>query len=161
MGDCNLACSFKNRFAISFLRMYLCSVSFFSLRPLKGPFTLTISIKTAISFLLICLDFLINQVGHSKNRLQPQLIRCDTSIDTDAPNQSLKLSATGLNWILIYYLLWRSYLKESKFLIVKFFQTEFTLGINVHVFLNIWNSSLIQFQELFQKLGKRWESRIV
>ena len=33
-----------------------------------------------------------NQASCSKNGVQPQLIRCDTSIDADSPNQSLTLS---------------------------------------------------------------------
>ena len=44
------------------------------------------------SIQLNCLDFLVNQVIHSKNGSQPQLIRYDTNIDADAPSQSLPLS---------------------------------------------------------------------
>ena len=35
-------------------------------------------------------------MSHSKNRLQPQLIKYDASTDADALNQSLKLGVTGL-----------------------------------------------------------------
>ena len=35
------------------------------------------------------LRFLINQASHSKNDLQPQLIRYYASVDADVPNQSL------------------------------------------------------------------------
>ena len=38
----------------------------------------------------------INQVRHSKNGLQPQLIRYVSSGGTNAPNQSLMLSVNGL-----------------------------------------------------------------
>ena len=41
------------------------------------------------------LYFLVNRGSHSKNGLQPQLIRYDTSVDTDAPNQSLPLAVDG------------------------------------------------------------------
>ena len=34
-------------------------------------------------------------MSHSKNVLQLQLIRCDTSVDADAPNQSLTFNVMG------------------------------------------------------------------
>ena len=59
----------------------------------KGSFTLSVSINGAMSLAIFpwlnCLDFLTNQVSFSKNGLQPQLIRYDTSSDAEAPNQSL------------------------------------------------------------------------
>ena len=36
--------------------------------------------------------FLINEASHSENGLQPHVIRYDTSIDVNIPNQSLVLS---------------------------------------------------------------------
>ena len=61
----------------------------------KGSFTLSVTINTAMSLVislwLNCLDYLINQMSHSKNRLQRQLIKYDASTDADALNQSLKL----------------------------------------------------------------------
>ena len=66
------------------------------LRHGKGPFTLRVSVNTAMSltiyFRLNCLDFFMNQANHSQNGLQPQLIRYDASVDADAPNQSWTLS---------------------------------------------------------------------
>ena len=38
------------------------------------------------------LDFLTNQVNHSKNGLQPQLARHDANVDTEAPTKSLTLN---------------------------------------------------------------------
>ena len=38
---------------------------------------------------LVILNFLINGVSRSRNRFRPQLIRYGTSVDADAPNQSL------------------------------------------------------------------------
>ena len=43
----------------------------------------------SMSLWLNCLDFLINQVNHSKSGFQPQLISHDVSTDTKALNQSL------------------------------------------------------------------------
>ena len=37
----------------------------------------------------------MNQVSLSKNGLQFQLVRYNTSVETDAPNQSLMLSING------------------------------------------------------------------
>ena len=48
-----------------------------------------------VSFLLNCLDFLINQASLSKNGWPSQLMRYDTSVDTDASNQSLTFSVNG------------------------------------------------------------------
>ena len=42
-------------------------------------------ISLAILLSINYLDFLINQESHSKNRLQPQMIRYDASIDVDTP----------------------------------------------------------------------------
>ena len=47
----------------------------------------------ASNIALNCLDFLINHKSHSKNGLQPKLIRYDASVDTEAPNQSCALMA--------------------------------------------------------------------
>ena len=62
----------------------------------KGPFILSVSVYSAMLLTtwlgLNCLDFLINQMGCTKNWLQPQLLKYDASIDGDAPNQSFTLS---------------------------------------------------------------------
>ena len=41
------------------------------------------------------IGFLKSQESHSKNGLQPQLMRYDASIDADGPNQSMTLSLDG------------------------------------------------------------------
>ena len=49
--------------------------------------------------ILLCSNyfgFLMNQAILPKSGLQPQLIRHNTSVDGDAPNQSLVLSVNGL-----------------------------------------------------------------
>ena len=45
--------------------------------------------------LIKSLRFLINQESHSKNGLQPKLVRYDARFDTDAQNQSLTLIVNG------------------------------------------------------------------
>ena len=68
---------------------------------LNGPFTLSISVNgmmllvTSLLHRLNYLDSLINRASQCKYGLQPQLIRYNTSIDTDTPNQSLTLSVNG------------------------------------------------------------------
>ena len=53
----------------------------------KGSFALSVSLNAAMSIVisrwLNYLDFLINQVNHSKNGFQPQLIRYESSVDAD------------------------------------------------------------------------------
>ena len=72
--------------------MKLCTVDPSFAEPLncKGRFTLSISgnasMLLGISLRLNCLHFLINQVSHSKNGSQPELIRYDASVDANTPN---------------------------------------------------------------------------
>ena len=56
-------------------------------------FNTTVSLVMSLWFNF--LDSLINQVSHSKNELQPQLIRYDASVDAKASNQSLTFSVNG------------------------------------------------------------------
>ena len=81
---------------------YVVSVSVLSIVHDKklGPFTLIILsvfvMSLALSLQLKCFRIsLFNQVSRSKNELQPQLIQYDGSVDVDAPNHSLTLSANG------------------------------------------------------------------
>lgn len=68
----------------------------FAIKTFKGSFKLILSVRAAmllvISLSFNCLDFLIKQASQPKNWLQPQLIRYDERVDTDAPNQSLTYS---------------------------------------------------------------------
>ena len=62
---------------------------------IKDPFTLRIIVNAAMSLQLNYLECLINQVGRSRNKMHPEFIRYDASVDIDNPNQLDKC-----NWAL-------------------------------------------------------------
>ena len=57
-------------------------------------FAVSVSVNAAMSLTKL-FSFLVNQMSHSINGLQPQLIRYMAIVDTDAPNQSLTLGVNG------------------------------------------------------------------